>query len=168
MDIGTNIEYLRAQLRMLEREGAGIEQQITETEALRDQISRMVAVTKSSLNALRSDLNSNSAVSQAGVRRQLQIEMHLEELEKFSESSNSILTQITRLSEQHAANVKNRSSLPTNTYSAADSAKYDLFEKIFQLNIGTFDYHSAAIADIEFNRDNLLPYLAKNGAARNQ
>lgn len=161
MDIGTNIEYLRAQLRMLEREGAGIEQQITETEALRDQISRMVAVTKSSLNALRSDLNSNSAVSQAGVRRQLQIEMHLEELEKFSESSNSILTQITRLSEQHAANVKNRSSLPTNTYSAADSAKYDLFEKIFQLNIGTFDYHSAAIADIEFNRDNLLPYLAK-------
>ncbi|TRX76412.1 AAA family ATPase [Pseudomonas mangiferae] len=161
MDIGTNIEYLRAQLRMLERDGVGIEQQITETEALRDQISRMVAVTKSSLNALRSDLNSNSAVSQAGVRRQLQIEMHLEELEKFSESSSSILNQITRLSEQHAANVKNRSSLPTSTYSAADSAKYDLFEKMFRLNIGTFDYHSAAIADIEFNRDNLLPYLAK-------
>ncbi|MGP6010966.1 AAA family ATPase [Pseudomonas aeruginosa] len=161
MDIGTNIDYLKAQLRMLEREGAGIEQQITETEALRDQISRMVAATKSSLNALRSDLNSNSAVSQAGVRRQLQIEIHLEELEKFSESANSILNQITQLSEQHAANVITRSSLPTSTYSAADSAKYDLFEKMFRLNIGTFDYHSAAISDIEFNRDNLLPYLAK-------
>lgn len=161
MDIGTNIDYLKAQLRMLEREGAGIGQQIKETEALRDKLSRRVTTTKSALNAVRTDLNSNSAVSQAGIRRQLQIEMHLEELDKFSESTNSALGQFVRLSEQHTKNIKARAELPTSTYSVADNTKYDLFEKMFRFNIGTFDYHSAAIADIEFNRDNLLPYLAK-------
>ncbi|MDH8479269.1 hypothetical protein QIG78_25915, partial [Klebsiella pneumoniae] len=70
MDIDTNIDYLSAQLRMLERENGGIEQSIKESEALKDQLAKTLSASKSALRALRSDLNSNSSVSKSGIRLQ--------------------------------------------------------------------------------------------------
>ncbi|WP_338525785.1 AAA family ATPase [Pseudomonas batumici] len=161
MDISTNIDYLNAQLRMLEREKGGIEQSIKELEALKEQLTRTLSATKSALRALRSDLNSNSSVSKSGIRLQVQIEMELEELTKFEESSDRALDALGALSQRMLANQKARGQMPENHYSAADQAKYSLFEQMFRANIGAFDYHSAAIEDIEFNRENLLPYLSK-------
>lgn len=65
------------------------------------------------------------------------------------------------LSEKFAANQKSRSDLPSETYSATDLKKYELFEKFFRSYVGEFDYHSAPIKDIKFNVDNLLPELKK-------
>ncbi|MEB0042649.1 ATP-binding protein [Pseudomonas sp. MH10] len=161
MDIGTNIAYLTAQLRMLERERGGIDQSIQEAEALKDQLAKSIAVTKSALRALRSDLNSNSSVSKSGIRVQVQIEMELEDLTKFEGYSDETLDALALLAKRLAKNQRNRTLIPSIHYSPTDLAKYTLFEKMFRANISAFDYHSAAIADIEFNRDNLLPYLAK-------
>ncbi|WP_116892438.1 ATP-binding protein [Pseudomonas syringae] len=161
MDIDTNIDYLTAQLRMLEREKGGIEQSIKELEALKEQLIRTLSTTKSALRALRSDLNSNSAVSKSGIRLQVQIEMEIEELSKFEESSNQAINALSTLSQRVFNNQKARKQMPSDHYSADDQAKYSLFEKMFRANISAFDYHSAAIEDIEFNRENLLPYLAK-------
>lgn len=161
MDIDTNIDYLNAQLRMLERERGGVEQSIKELEALKEQLARTLAATKSALRALRSDLNSNSSVSKSGIRLQVQIEMELEELSKFEESSDRALDALGALSQRLHANQRARAQMPGNYYSAADQAKYSLFEKMFRANISAFDYHSADINDIEFNRENLLPYLSK-------
>lgn len=161
MDIDTNIEYLSAQLRMLDREKGGIEQSIKESEALKEQLVRTLSSTKSVLRALRSDLSSNSSISKSGIRRQVQIEMELEELTKFEESSDRALDALGALSLRFLENQKGRTLMPSDHYSSADLAKYSLFERLFRANISAFDYHSAAIKDIEFNRDNLLPYLAK-------
>lgn len=161
MDIGTNIDYLTAQLRMLEREKGGIDQSIKETEALKEQLARNIATTKSALRALRSDLNSNSSTSKSVIRMQVQIEMELEELTKFEEYSDQTLDAFALLSKRFENNQRSRAQMPGTHYSPADFAKYTLFEKMFRANISAFDYHSAAIADIEFNKDNLLPYLAK-------
>lgn len=161
MDIDTNIDYLSSQLRMLEREKGGIEQSTKEAEALKDQLARSLSTTKSALRTLRTDLNSNSNVSKSGIRLQLQIEMELEELTKFEESYNRALYDLDALSKQFFDNQKARGMMPGNHYSSADLAKYSLFERMFRANISAFDYHSAAIEDIEFNRENLLPYLAK-------
>jgi len=161
MDIDTNIDYLSAQLRMLERENGGIEQSIKESEALKEQLARTLSATKSALRALRSDLNSNSFVSKSGIRLQVQIEMELEGLTKFEESSDRALDVLGALSQRFLDNQKGRGLMPSDQYSPADLAKYSLFERMFRANISAFDYHSAAIEDIEFNRENLLPYLAK-------
>ncbi|WP_110947885.1 ATP-binding protein [Pseudomonas bohemica] len=161
MDINTNIEYLTAQLRMLEREKGGIDQSIKEADALKEQLARSLTVTKSALRALRSDLNSNSSVSKSAIRLQLQIEMELEELTKFEENSDRTLDILAQLSNRFLENQQSRASMPSTNYSSADLAKYSLFERMFRANISAFDYHSAAITDIEFNKDNLLPYLAK-------
>ncbi|MBD8790988.1 AAA family ATPase [Pseudomonas syringae] len=161
MDIDTNIDYLNAQLRMLERERGGIGQSIKELEALKEQLARTLSATKSALRALRSDLNSSSSVSKSGIRLQVQIEMELEELSKFEESSDRALDALGVLSQRLLANQKTRAQMPGNHYSAADQAKYALFEQMFRANISAFDYHSADIKDIEFNRENLLPYLSK-------
>lgn len=161
MDIDTNIDYLSSQLRMLEREKGGIEQSMKEAEALKDQFARSLSNTKTALRALRSDLNSNSTVSKSGIRLQLQIEMELEELTKFEESYDRTLDDLGALSKRFFDNQKARRMMPGDHYSSADLAKYSLFERMFRANISAFDYHSAAIEDIEFNRENLLPYLAK-------
>ncbi|GLU37402.1 ATP-binding protein [Pseudomonas sp. NBRC 100443] len=161
MDISTNIDYLTAQLRMLEREKGGIDQSIKEAEALKEQLSRNIVTTKSTLRALRSDLNSSSSVSKTGIRLQVQIEMELEELTKFEEYSDQALDALALLAKRFEDNQRIRALIPDTHYSPTDLAKYTLFEKMFRANIGAFDYHSAAIGDIEFNKDNLLPYLAK-------
>lgn len=98
MDIDTNIDYLTAQLRMLEREKGGIEQAIKELEALKEQLTRTLSTTKSALRALRSDLNSNSSFSKSGIRLQVQIEMELEELSKLEESSDQAFDALGLLS----------------------------------------------------------------------
>ena len=161
MDIGTNIDYLSAQLRMLERERGGIDQSIKEAEALKEQLAKNITTTKSAMRALRSDLTSNSSVSKSGIRRQLQIEMELEELSKFEAYSDQALDAFEQLANRFHENQKSRAQIPRTHYSDADFAKYRLFEKMFRANISAFDYHSAAIEDIEFNKENLLPYLAK-------
>ncbi|AZE16531.1 hypothetical protein C4K09_2070 [Pseudomonas chlororaphis subsp. aureofaciens] len=161
MDIDTNIDYLSAQLRMLEREKGGIEQSIKEAEALKDQLAKNITTTKSALRALRSDLTSNSSTSKSGIRLQLQIEMELEELSKFEAYSDQTLDALVQLAKRFSDNQKSREQMPRAHYSAADFAKYRLFEQMFRANISAFDYHSAAIEDIEFNKENLLPYLAK-------
>lgn len=161
MDIDTNIDYLTAQLRMLEREKGGIEQAIKELEALKEQLTRTLSATKSALRALRSDLNSNSSFSKSGIRLQVQIEMELEELSKLEESSDQALDALGLLSRRLLKNQEARGQIPSDHYSIGDQAKYSLFEQMFRANISAFDYHSAAIKDIEFNRENLLPYLAK-------
>ncbi|AXJ05420.1 hypothetical protein CFN16_15210 [Pseudomonas fluorescens] len=161
MDIETNIDYLSSQLRMLERERGGIDQSMKEAEALKDQLARSLSTIKSALRALRSDLNSNSTVSKAGIRLQLQIEMELEELTKFEESYDRALADLGALSKRFFDNQKARGMMSGDHYSSAYLAKYSLFERMFRANISAFDYHSAAIEDIEFNRENLLPYLAK-------
>lgn len=161
MDIDTNIDYLTAQLRMLEREKGGIEQAIKELEALKEQLTRTLSTTKSALRALRSDLNSNSSFSKSGIRLQVQIEMELEELSKLEESSDQAFDALGLLSRRLLKNQEARGQIPSDHYSIGDQAKYSLFEQMFRANISAFDYHSAAIKDIEFNRENLLPYLAK-------
>ncbi|NER62575.1 hypothetical protein G3435_26835, partial [Pseudomonas sp. MAFF212428] len=83
MDIETNIDYLRSQIKMLERDTAAIEQSVKETTVVSEELAKSIASSKSKLRALKSDLTTNAAVSKSNLRQQLQVEMSIEEVSQF-------------------------------------------------------------------------------------
>ncbi|WP_349571085.1 AAA family ATPase [Azotobacter salinestris] len=161
MDIKTNIDYLQSQIRMLERDNAGIDQSMKEMAVSSEELASKISLSKARLRALRSDLTTTSAVSKANVRQQLQVELSIEEISKFVQRNSERLESLVALSVKVDLNQKARTALPKEHYSDVDKNKYDLFSKLFRSNVGAFDYHSAPVKDIEFNIDSLLPELAK-------
>lgn len=161
MDIQTNIDYLQAQIRMLERDSASIKLLIKESTVTGEDLTRRISESKSRLRALRSDITMTSTVSKANLRQQLQLEIEIEEYSAFLQRSRDRLAKLEALAIDVDLNQRARAALPKEHYSEADQKKYDLFAKLFRSNIGAFDYHSAPIRDIVFNTDNLLPELAK-------
>jgi len=161
MDIATNIDYLKSQIKMLERDTAGIEQSVKETMVVSEELAKRIAQSKDKLRALKSDLTTNAVVSKANLRQQLQIELSIEEASLFLQRNEEQLETLVELSTRFKQNQKSRGELPKEHYSDADLAKYDLFGKIFRSNVASFDYHSAPVSDIKFNVDNLLPELDK-------
>lgn len=161
MDIATNIDYLKSQIKMLERDTAGIEQSVKETMVVSEELSKRIAQSKDKLRALKSDLTTNAVVSKANLRQQLQIELSIEEASLFLQRNEEQLEALVELSARFKQNQKSRSELPKEHYSEADLGKYDLFGKIFRSNVASFDYHSAPVSDIKFNVGNLLPELDK-------
>lgn len=161
MDIETNVDYLKSQIRMLERDTAGIDQSIKETTIITEELARKVSMSKTRLRALRTDLTTNSVVSKANLRQQLQVELSIEEVSQFVQRNEETLTRFVELSARFDQNQKARAALPQDHYSDDDLQKYSLFEKLFRSNVSSFDYHSAPVKDIKFNVANLLPELAK-------
>jgi hypothetical protein len=95
------------------------------------------------------------------MRLQLQIEINLEDIGKFSRRIDEHLIQLGDIAEQFATNQEARAELPSDIYTDDDLKKYDLFEKFFRSYVGEFDYQSAPVKDVKFNIDNLLPELEK-------
>lgn len=161
MDIETNIEYLKSQIKMLERDTAGIEQSVKETAVLGEELAKRINISKAKLRALKSDLTTNAVVSKANLRQQLQIEISIEDVSQFVQRNEDQLETLVQLSGQFKLNQEARAVLPKEHYSEVDLAKYDYFAKVFRSNVSSFDYHSASITDIRFNVANLLPELDK-------
>ncbi|RMT85480.1 hypothetical protein ALP40_01224 [Pseudomonas viridiflava] len=161
MDIETNIAYLKSQIKMLERDTAGIEQSVKETAVLGEELAKRINISKAKLRALKSDLTTNAVVSKANLRQQLQIEISIEDVSQFVQRNEDQLEILLQLSGQFKLNQEARAALPKEHYSEVDLAKYDYFSKVFRSNVSSFDYHSASITDIRFNVANLLPELDK-------
>ncbi|WP_342633822.1 hypothetical protein [Pseudomonas syringae] len=161
MDIETNIDYLKSQIKMLERDTAGIEQSVKETAVLGEELAKRINISKAKLRALKSDLTTNAVVSKANLRQQLQIEISIEDVSQFVQRNEDQLETLVQLSGQFKLNQEARAALPKEHYSEVDLAKYDYFSKVFRSNVSSFDYHSASITDIRFNVANLLPELDK-------
>lgn len=161
MDIKTNIAYLKSQIGMLERDNIVISQSLSEIAVTNEDLSKRISTSKLRLRALRSDLTTTSSVSKANLRQQMQVELNLEEVDKFVQRNDDQIRLLEEISFKVSLNQKARAGLPTETYSETDKKKYDLFSKLFRSNIGEFDYHSAPVKDIKFNIDSLLPELEK-------
>ncbi|MGV6393654.1 AAA family ATPase [Pseudomonas caspiana] len=161
MDIKTNIDYLKSQIGMLERDNIVISHALDEITVTNEDLSKRISTSKARQRALRSDLTTTSTFSKANFRQQMQAELNLEEMSKFVQRNDGQTKLLEEISVKVGLNQTSRTMLPTESYSDSDKKKYDLFSKFFRSNIGEFDYHSAPIKDIKFNLDNLLPELEK-------
>jgi hypothetical protein len=161
MDLETNIEYLNSQRRMLQSQINGALEEIRQSEIAAADVAARLAATHDYRNSLRGDVSAGVAESRAIVRRQIQIEFELSNLQAFEENATALKSKLKEIATRLAANQDARRALPKETYSDADVAKISLFEKNFRANASSFGYESADIPNIRISLDTLTPILSE-------
>lgn len=162
MDLQTNIAYLESQNRMLQRQIAGLNEGIDRSETTITAISAQLASKRDYATSLRTDLGSNALPSKASIRRQIQIEVEIERLQRLEIMAARYASSLKEIADRFARNESARRNLPPKQYSDEDEIKIALFEKNFRANAGSFGYESVSnIAEIEISRETLVPALAQ-------
>lgn len=161
MDLATNIAYLNSQRRMLLRQIAGLSSGLQATEVRVAQLAARIASKRDLLTAMRGDVTSGSSESKAIVRRQVQIEVEVEALERLQSKATELFARLVQIAKRLSANQSTRRSMPKEAYTAADMERINLFQMQFRANAGSFGYESAPIRDVEIGKDTLVPCLAQ-------
>lgn len=159
MSLEDNIAYLKSQCSMLEKQIAGSHQAIRESEATVANLTREITEKQRHLDALRGDITSGAAESRAMIRRQLQIESEVDDLQTLQQKLSEALKKFSSLAQRMTENQATRKGLPKEKYSEDDLQKISVFQKMFRANAGSFGYESAEIQDIQIHRDTLTPTL---------
>lgn len=161
MDLNTNIDYLNSQRKMLQNQINGAVEEIRQSEIAVNDVATRLAATHDYRNALRGDVSTGVAESRAIVRRQIQIELELLNLQAFNTQAMELMVAFGEIADRLAANQADRRALPKEAYSDADMSRISLFEKNFRGNASSFGYESAEIADIRISLDTLTPILSE-------
>lgn len=161
MDLETNIAYLDSQRKMLQSQINGAVEEIRQSEIAVTNIGTRLAATHDYRNSLRGDVSTGVAESRAIVRRQIQIELELSNLQALEVQAEALVAKFKEIADRLAANQVARRALPKDTYSSTDVARISLFEKNFRANASSFGYESADIANIRISLDTLTPILSE-------
>ncbi|MCX5565661.1 AAA family ATPase [Alcaligenes phenolicus] len=161
MDLNTNIDYLDSQRKMLQNQINGTIEEIRQSEITVADLSARLAATHDYRNSLRGDVSTGVSESRAIVRRQIQIELDLSNLQAFIEQAEALMATFGEIADRLAVNQAGRRELPKEVYSEADISRISLFEKNFRGNASSFGYESAEIADIRISLDTLTPILSE-------
>lgn len=161
MDLKTNIDYLDSQRRMMQSQINGALEEIRQLEIVVSDVAARLAKTHDYRNSLRGDVSTGVAESRAIVRRQIQIEVELSNLQAFAVQAAALMVTFGEVADRLAANQVDRRALPKDAYHPADLSRISLFEKNFRGNASSFGYESADIKDIRISLDTLTPVLAE-------
>ena len=160
MDVKTNIGYLESQCRMLTRQIAGIKEEIKNSVASIAGIEIRLNSKRDHAVSLRGSLGSTSLQQKAFVRRQIQIEIEVERLQRLEESTSHSAEKLGLIAKRLKDNQIARRGLPNKQYDDSDERKISLFEKNFRANAGSFGYESVSnISEIRISRETLTPGL---------
>lgn len=161
MDLETNIAYLESQRKMLQSQINGAVEEIRQSEIAATNIGVRLAATHDYRNSLRGDVSTGVTESRAIVRRQIQIELEISNLQALAAQAEALVAKFKEIADRLAANQTARRALPKETYSSTDVAKISLFEKNFRANASSFGYESADIDNIRISLDTLTPILSE-------
>ncbi len=161
MDLSTNIDYLDSQRKMLQNQINGAVEEIRQSEITVADVATRLAAIHDYRNSLRGDVSTGVAESRAIVRRQIQIELELSNLQAFNTQAAALMVTFGEIADRLAANQAERRALPKDAYSDVDVSRISLFEKNFRGNASSFGYESAEIADIRISLDTLTPILSE-------
>ena len=161
MDLATNIAYLESQRRMLMRQIAGLKTDLLASDVRVAELAARIASKRDLLTAMRGDVTSGASESKAIVRRQVQIEVEVEGLEKLQAKAMELFARLGKIAERMSANQAARRGMPKEAYSPIDIERINRFQLNFRANAGAFGYESAPIRDVEIGKDTLVPCLAK-------
>lgn len=161
MDLATNIAYLDSQRRMLMRQIAGLKAGLQATQVRVSEFAARIANKRDLLIAMRGDVTSGASESKAIVRRQVQIEVEVEALERLQIKAIELFARLGQIALRMSANQAARRGVPKEAYSAEDLARINRFQLNFRANAGSFGYESAQIREVEIGKDTLVPCLAQ-------
>lgn len=161
MDLATNIAYLESQRRMLMRQITGLRSGLQASEVRVTELAARIASKRDLLTAMRGDVTSGASESKAIVRRQVQIEVEVEALEKLQTKATEQFARLGQIAVRMSANQAARRGMPKEAYSVEDIERINRFQLNFRANAGSFGYESAPIREVEIGKDTLVPCLAQ-------
>lgn len=161
MDLATNIAYLESQRRMLMRQIAGLKSDLQASAVRVAELAARISSKRDLLTAMRGDVTSGASESKAIVRRQVQIEVEVEALDKLQTKASELFARLGHIAVRMSANQAARRGIPKEAYSATDIECINRFQLNFRANAGSFGYESAPIREVEIGKDTLVPCLAQ-------
>ena len=111
---------------------------------------------------MRSDVTSGASESKAIVRRQVQIEVEVEALEKLQAKASELFTRLGQIAVRMSANQAARRGIPKEACSTADIERINRFPAELQGQCGVIpDMKVLRFAEVEIGKDTLVPCLAQ-------
>ncbi|MBB1519786.1 AAA family ATPase [Aquipseudomonas guryensis] len=160
MDLKTNIGYLESQHRMLQRQIAGLKEDISKSSTTIVGIESRLNSKRDHAVSLRGSLGSTNLQQKTILRRQVQIEIEIERLQKLEESVSNKLEPLQQIARRLELNQLARRDLPAKQYDENDESRISVFEKNFRANAGSFGYESVSnISEVKISRETLVPGL---------
>lgn len=161
MDLATNISYLKSQQRMLQRQISGLEAGSKEKEMRVKHIASEIARKRDVLAAMRRDVTTGTLESKGIVRRQVQIEVEVEALERLQAAADKTFSRLVEIAKLWSDNQTDKRALPKDAYTADDASRIAQFQTNFRRNATNFGYKSAPVNDIVIDVETLVPSLAQ-------
>lgn len=161
MDLATNISYLKSQQRMLHRQISGLKYGSKEKEMRVKHIASEIARKRDVLAAMRRDITTGTLESKGIVRRQVQIEVEVEALERLQAAADKTFSRLVEFAKLWSDNQTQKRALPKDAHTADDTFRIAQFQTHFRNNAQNFGYKSAPVADIDINVETLVPSLAQ-------
>lgn len=161
MDLATNISYLKSQQRMLQRQISGLQSGLKEKEMRVRHIASEIARKRDVLTAMRKDVNTGALESKGVVRRQVQIEVEVEALERLQTEADGAFRRLAEIAQRWSDNETEKRNLPKDAYTDGDISRIAQFQTDFRKNATSFGYRSAPVSDIDIDEEKLVPTLAQ-------
>jgi hypothetical protein len=161
MTINENLKYLISQKDMLEKTIKGIDSLITRQNRQLQQVDNEIKQNRDILKSLKKDIsNVTGEISEAELRKNIQNEDEIVNLNKAVCEINEILQGIEILKLLLKEYLKKRASLPKEYLSKNDKDKILNFQKKFKILAKKFGYRSSDIDSIEINEEKYTPFLS--------
>lgn len=159
MSLQENIIHLGNQKKMINSLLGGLNKNIERDKGQLLTINKELVKTSKELVSLKRDIKSTTNIKEADIRRKINIENRLEELNKLEIMLEKSLQSLVKLSAQYKELNASILKLSKSSFSPDDISKIRGFSYEFKTLARTFGYRSAVVDEIEVKPQTLLPYL---------
>lgn len=160
MTIEENINYLQAQKEMLEFTIENHNATIEETQKIILSLEAKLFTARKIIRSIKNDLNSKEQnVSEAVVRRKINIEAEIEKLKKLDTDIKDSITTLIPLSNQWKDVQTDINKLPKDKFTELDKKKIETLRDRFRRNLVEFGFSSTSPLEVEISEEKYLPTI---------
>jgi hypothetical protein len=159
MGIETNIDYLKAQRSMVERQVDGLTREIEEGAVMLGGFARELSAVRDTVTAIRNDLGTGTQQARSILRELVAVEFELGRMTRLEEGLEAYRRLFPDIATRFRENELARKDLPKDNLSAADWKAVNNFATFFRGNASSFGYGSVLPGDVNVNPQSLMPML---------
>ena len=162
MRLDDNINFLSAQIKMLEVNIESLELKITEKDKNLRRLREIQNNLRSDIRELKRELISDERLpSIIDIEKRLNLEKRIQFYSKYLEDFSELKEELYILSENWKKILEKQEKLKNNIFSANDLDKIENLTRNFKLLLSKFNYSSKTINDLAISKENYLPLAKK-------
>jgi hypothetical protein len=159
MGLETNIDYLKAQKSMVERQIDGLSKEIDEGAVMLGGFARELSLMRDAITAIRVDLGTGTQQARSHLREIVAIEFELGRMTRLEDGLEGFRRLFPDIATRFRENQLARKDLPKEHLSKVDWQTVGHFAKFFRGNASSFGYGSVLPEEVNINYQTLMPML---------